>query len=446
MAALTAASIVPGLADVSETMLWALHNRASEAARQDGVLSDPDSVRIHQAIDYNFDRHFGTPAGSLAARAVEIDRVLRYWIARHPDGLVVSLGEGLETQARRVDNGRIRWLSVDLPEAIRLREHFLPPTERFRHVAASALDPAWMDAVDPSGGVFIVAQGLLMYFQPGMVRKLFAGIAARFPAAQIVFDVVPRWFSRLTLQGLNQTPRYRLPPMPWGINRDQIKPTLHRWMPDIASITFLDYRVPRGLPHIAARMIRHMPFVRHEVPSLVHVALATEAVASNILPFRKHQMSSFNGVMTAATRTASSGNELAIAAGQIIAKRVALGVAAAFDPLQADHAEFGRMMPEKMEAFSAASMIMLEQSNQAGWEITRLASDEVMTTARATLSLATCANPVAMAEAQGQFALAWFNRAASNFFAIGLMALGVQQAAMVPIQQTIAANTERLAR
>jgi hypothetical protein len=30
---------------------------------------------------------------------------------------------------------------VDLPDAIRLREHFLVPTHRFRHIAASALDP-----------------------------------------------------------------------------------------------------------------------------------------------------------------------------------------------------------------------------------------------------------------------------------------------------------------
>jgi hypothetical protein len=157
-------------------------------------------------------------------------------------------------------------------------------------------------------------------------------------------------------------------------------------------------------------------------------------------------MSSLNGVMTAATRNANSGNDLAMAAGHIIAKRVALGVAAALDPTQADHAEFGRMMPEKMEAFSAAGMIMLEQSNRAGWEITRLASDEVMTTARATVSMAACADPMAIAQAQGQFALDWFNRAATNFFAIGLLALGVQQAAMVPIQQTLAANTERLAR
>jgi len=220
--------IVPDLVDVSETMLWSLHNRASEAKRPDSVLVDPESVRIHSAISYDFARHFGDPLGSLAARAAEIDRALRSWLEHHPDGTIVSLGEGLETQSRRVDNGRMRWLSVDLPDAIRLRERFLAPTDRFRHVAASALDPVWMDAVDPSSGVFIVAQGLLMYLDPERVRQLFTDITNRFLGAELVFDTIPRWFSHLTLLGLNQTASYRLPPMPWGINRDEIQPTLRR--------------------------------------------------------------------------------------------------------------------------------------------------------------------------------------------------------------------------
>jgi O-methyltransferase involved in polyketide biosynthesis len=103
-----AGGITPALADVSETMLWALHNRATEAKRHDGVLIDAESARIHEMIDYAFTRHFGEPAGSLAARAAAIDRTLRLWLERHPDGIVVSLGEGLETQRQRVDNGRMR--------------------------------------------------------------------------------------------------------------------------------------------------------------------------------------------------------------------------------------------------------------------------------------------------------------------------------------------------
>src|SRR5450631_3912223 len=167
-----ARQITPDIAGVSETMLWALHNRASEARRRDGILVDPDCVRIHEAIDYDFERQFGDPVGSLAVRAAEIDRALRRWRERHPNGFVVSLGEGLETQVRRVDNGRVRWLSVDLPNAIRLRECFLAPTDRFHHIGVSALDVTWMDAVDPSSGVFIVAQGLLMYLESEAVHRL----------------------------------------------------------------------------------------------------------------------------------------------------------------------------------------------------------------------------------------------------------------------------------
>lgn len=92
----------------------------------------------------------------------------------------------------------------------------------------------------------------------------------------MICDVVPRWFSRLTMRRLNQTPHYRLPPMPRGINRDPVKPTQSRWLECLASVTFLDYRVPRGLPHMAALLINLMPFLRHEVPSLVHVKLIPE--------------------------------------------------------------------------------------------------------------------------------------------------------------------------
>jgi hypothetical protein len=63
--------ISPRLASVSETMLWALHNCASEARRPNGVLTDPESTRIHDLTDYDFVGHFGNPRGSLTARAAE---------------------------------------------------------------------------------------------------------------------------------------------------------------------------------------------------------------------------------------------------------------------------------------------------------------------------------------------------------------------------------------
>lgn len=75
--------IPPDLAGISETMLWSLHNRASETGRPDRALVDPESVRIRSAINYAFAYRFGDPVGSLAVRAAEIDRALRSWLKHH---------------------------------------------------------------------------------------------------------------------------------------------------------------------------------------------------------------------------------------------------------------------------------------------------------------------------------------------------------------------------
>jgi O-methyltransferase involved in polyketide biosynthesis len=465
--------LAPGLAGVSETMLWSLHHRACEARRPDGVIIDPESVRIESAIDYDFKRHFGNPRGSLAVRAAEIDRALRAWLERHPDGIVVSLGEGLETQVQRVDNGRMRWLSVDLPDAIRLRERFLTPNQRFRHIAASALDPVWMDEVDDSSGVFIVAQGLLMYLAPERVRQLFAAIADRFPGADLLFDAIPRWFSDLTLRGLHQTASYLLPPMPWGIDRDDVEPTLRRWHTRVASVAFLPYQSPRGFGRLLANMASRMPMARHSVPSLVHVkienagGLSVGAEKSSGDGFAEQQnqalesngerrMTALNddmataltigGFLAAATQNARCGGEIAVASSHVIGKRVALGIAASINPLRADRAEFSRMVPEKVEAFTSAGRVMLKQSGQASRQMLRHASDEVMTTARATIEMTACANPAALMDAQSRFARAWFGRATSRWIAMGLQAFEAQSAAMAPIRQTVVANAERLGR
>lgn len=261
---------------VSETMLWTLYDRACEACRPDGILADPDSVRICNAIDYDFVRRFGEPVGSFAARAAKIDELLMRWLQRHPDGLVVSLGEGLETQAHRVDNGRMRWLTVDLPAAIELRQHFLPSSTRLRHVAASVFEPGWTEGIEPGPDVFIVVQGLFMYLEPDAVRRLFIRIIEHFPGAEIAFDIIPRWFSQLTQWGVMQTPHYRLPPMPWGINSDEIAARLHSWSSAITALSVLEYRAPRGWPKIMEDLFRMNPLTKGHLPCLVHARVRNQ--------------------------------------------------------------------------------------------------------------------------------------------------------------------------
>jgi hypothetical protein len=310
-----------------------------------------------------------------------------------------------------------------------------------------------------------------MYLEPEMVQRLFTAIAERFPGADLVFDAVPKWFSDLTLLGLNQTATYRLPPMPWGINRDELEPTLRRWHAGVATVAFLPYRSPRGFGRLFADMADQIPIARHGVPSLVHITIKPAATPSakagnisadcwlertcyQINPNGQTDMNDLNdaigsaptlgGFLAAATQNARCGGEIAVATTRVIGRRVALGIAASIDPLSADRAEFSRMVPEKVEAFSGAGMVLLKQSGEAGLQLLHHALDEVMTVAHASMDMAACRNPAALMEAQGSFVRAWFGRATSRWFAMGVDAFEAQSAAMAPIRETVVANAKRL--
>jgi len=237
----------PDLEGVPETALWTLHLRATEARRRDAVLHDPWAVELVERIDHPFAQRFGTELGLAAQwqalRSRTFDDAVRRFQADCPGGLVVALGEGLETGFWRTDDGRVRWLSVDLPATAELRRALLPDEERRRTIAASVLDDDWLDEVDAAHGVLLLAQGVLMYLRPPDVHALFDRCAARFPGAALVFDTAPRWFAMLASRGLLRTPSgYVAPPMPWGFDLLERRRLARR--PGIARLREL--RLPPG--------------------------------------------------------------------------------------------------------------------------------------------------------------------------------------------------------
>lgn len=190
----------PRLAGVEPAPLWTLYNRASEAARPDGLLEDPVAIDLFAAVGHPSRETFGEPQLSHVLRALCFDRAMAPILAAHPGGTVVALGEGFETGFWRIDDGRVRWLSVDLPEVTALRSRYLPANPRVRHLARSALDLSWMDEVDTGGPVLVSAQGLLMHFAPHEALGLVEACSQRFPDGHMIFDSVPPWFSRKTVR------------------------------------------------------------------------------------------------------------------------------------------------------------------------------------------------------------------------------------------------------
>lgn len=116
----------PALGGVPETMLWMLHNRANESLHPDAMLRDPEAERIYRAIACDCQRSVGWPDASHAVRSLQFDEVVRNWMRRRPGGTAVELVCGLEKQFPRIDDGRVQWLRVDMPETIDVRACFLP--------------------------------------------------------------------------------------------------------------------------------------------------------------------------------------------------------------------------------------------------------------------------------------------------------------------------------
>ena len=234
------------LEGVSATTLWTLHYRATEAKRSDGVIRDPWAVTLLDTIAYDYLK-FGKPNQSHALRAAAFDEMTQGYLEAHPEASVVALGEGLQTSFWRLNAAgcaaELTWYSIDLPPVMALRAQLLPHDDRIVRLAQSALDHSWMDRVDDSNGVFITAEGLLMYLEPEDAIGLIRECAARFPGGRMMFDNIPPWFSRRTVKGFKLSDRYSAPRMPFAMTPDDGLALAHS-VPGVRSAR--DIKLPAG--------------------------------------------------------------------------------------------------------------------------------------------------------------------------------------------------------
>ena len=69
-----------------------------------------------------------------ASRSANMDRFVRSFLERRPDGVIVQLGCGLETTYHRCDNGKTHWYAVDLPHVIQYRRGLLGKVFRIEFI------------------------------------------------------------------------------------------------------------------------------------------------------------------------------------------------------------------------------------------------------------------------------------------------------------------------
>jgi O-methyltransferase involved in polyketide biosynthesis len=132
------------------------------------------------------------------ARTRKFRTLAQSFIVCRPRSTAVNLGCGLANYFQWLDNGRNRWIDVDLEHVVSLRRELLPlSSSRQRLIAADLTQPGWWSRLGLGAGtpVFVMCEGLLMYLEPDQVRALLSEIATYAPpGTQIVLDAI-HWLS-----------------------------------------------------------------------------------------------------------------------------------------------------------------------------------------------------------------------------------------------------------
>lgn len=190
------AMIDPALRGVAETLLIPLYNRAMESQRPDALMKDEQAVALVTQMSYDFDqvRKIRMSEGNKIARIMltrQMDRYVRDFLSRHPEGVVVHIGCGLDARFERVDNGQVEWYDLDLPEVIALRRQLIGAEgDRYHLLGCSVFEDAWLEVVKvhPPRPFLFLAENVFVYFREVQVKALVRKLRDRFPGAELVFD------------------------------------------------------------------------------------------------------------------------------------------------------------------------------------------------------------------------------------------------------------------
>jgi O-methyltransferase involved in polyketide biosynthesis len=181
------------LGDVQKTLFLPLWGRAEESKKQNPLLIDETAIRIINQVDFDFSNITQNIDDltkiAWVKRSLMCDQVIRAFLARYPEGTIVNIGCGLDTTFERVDNGKMRWYDLDLPDVIELRSKFVQENDRRQFIRASFLEKNWLQEVEVCGNVLFIAAGVFYFFDEQTVKEFIIRLIDTYPACEILFDV-----------------------------------------------------------------------------------------------------------------------------------------------------------------------------------------------------------------------------------------------------------------
>ena len=144
----------------------------------------------------------------------------------------VNLGAGLSDYFQWLDNGQNRWIDIDLPEVVALRQQLMPDTpQRAQLLCDDLREAGWWERLglqreNHHNPLLLISEGVLMYMKPVEVKAFFHEIGEHAPeGTELLCDFIsPLGIGQAPLTGHlpGEAATFR-----WGAHNGQEIASLH---------------------------------------------------------------------------------------------------------------------------------------------------------------------------------------------------------------------------
>jgi O-methyltransferase involved in polyketide biosynthesis len=182
---------LPAFTPLEDSLWLTLCGRALDHRDPHPILDDAAADEIVRTLDYDYGKlKLDTNMKlSVALRAKKLDQVTADFLARHPDGIGLDLGAGLDTRFERLaPPATVDWYDVDLPAVATARERLVPRHPNVHVIGADVRDPGWLDAVPTDRPAVIVADGLMGFLTQDELVSLWNRLIGHFPSGELVLN------------------------------------------------------------------------------------------------------------------------------------------------------------------------------------------------------------------------------------------------------------------
>ena len=176
--------------DIQETALIPLAIKASETSRPNARIRDQKAKEIIDTLGVDVSKYDPVLSHEgVIARTIMFREELKRLLQKYPDALCVNLGCGFDDKFSQVDNGRLLWYDVDLPDQIAVRRKVYSDRPRCTMLDGSALESGWTAQLPKSAMNIIVMEGVLEYFSKDQVKTCLNMLCDSFPHGYLLAEL-----------------------------------------------------------------------------------------------------------------------------------------------------------------------------------------------------------------------------------------------------------------